>query len=101
MTQQQRDIKRKLAALRYAEECGNVALTARRFGISRQCFYIWKRAYEKHGEVGLINKRPCPVNMPLRMPREVEEKVLHLRRTYHFGPVRIAWYLERYHGLRV
>ncbi len=87
MTQQQRDIKRKLAALRYAEECGNVALTARRFGISRQCFYIWKRRYEKHGEAGLINKSPCPVNMPLRMPAEVEEKILHLRRTYHSSMV--------------
>ena len=47
MTQQQRYIKRKLAALRYAEECGNVALTARRFGVSRQCIYVWKRRYEK------------------------------------------------------
>jgi len=101
MTQEQRDIKRKLEALRYAEECGNVALTARRFGISRQCFYIWKRRYEKLGEAGLVNKSPCPVNMPLRMPAEVEEKILHLGRTYHFGPVRIAWYLERYHGIRV
>jgi ssDNA-binding replication factor A large subunit len=36
MTQQQRDIKRKLAVLRYADECGSVALTARHFGISRQ-----------------------------------------------------------------
>jgi transposase len=101
MTQQQRDIKRKLAVLRYAEECGNVALTARRFGISRQCFYIWKRAYERRGEAGLVNKSPCPVNMPLRMPQEVEEKIVHLRRTYHFGPVRIAWYLDRYHGIQV
>ena len=57
--------------------------------------------YEEHGEAGLVNKSPCPVNMPLRMPAEVEEKILHLRRTYHFGPVRIAWYRERYHGLRV
>jgi hypothetical protein len=40
MTQQQRDIKRRLAALRYAKECGNVALTARRFGVSRKCFYM-------------------------------------------------------------
>jgi len=35
------------------------------------------------------------------MPQEVEEEILHLRRTYHFGPVQIAWYLERYHGIRV
>ena len=39
--------------------------------------------------------------MPLRMPQEVEEKILHQRCAYHFRPVRIAWYLERYHRLRV
>ena len=29
------------------------------------------------------------------------EKVLHLRRTYHLGPIRIVWYLERYHAIRI
>jgi hypothetical protein len=29
-----------------------MALTARRFGISRQCFFIWKRHHEKLGEPG-------------------------------------------------
>jgi hypothetical protein len=38
MTQQQRDIRRELAVLRSAEECGHVAPTARHFGISQQCF---------------------------------------------------------------
>ena len=57
MTQQQRDIKRKLAVLQDARESGNVALTARRFGISRQCFYKWKRAYEERGEAGVIKKK--------------------------------------------
>jgi hypothetical protein len=28
------------------------------------------------------------------------EQILHLRRTY-LGPIRIVWYLERYHGIRV
>ncbi len=28
------------------------------------------------------------------------EKILHLRRTYHMGPNRIAWYLERYHDIK-
>lgn len=101
MTQEQRDIKRKLAVLEYAKECGNVALTARHFGISRQCFYRWKRAFEECGEAGLINKKPCPVNVALRTPPEIEEKIVYLRRTYHFGPRRIAWYLQRYHGLTV
>jgi transposase InsO family protein len=101
MTQQQRDVKRKLAVLQHARESGNVALTARRFGISRQCYYKWKRAYEERGEEGLVNKKPCPVNMTLRTPPAVEEQIVHLRRTYHFGPMRIAWYLERYHGITI
>lgn len=36
MTQEQRDIKRKLAVLRYAEDCGNVAS---RRATSRQVVY--------------------------------------------------------------
>ena len=35
------------------------------------------------------------------MSPEVEEKILHLRRTYHLGPIRIVWYLERYHAIKV
>jgi transposase InsO family protein len=29
------------------------------------------------------------------------EKVIHLRRKYHLGPIRIVWYLERYHGIKI
>ena len=101
MTQEQRDIKRKLAVLEHARASGNVAKTARHFGISRQGYYKWKKAYDEFGEAGLINKKPCPVNMALRTPAEIEEKIVLLRTTYHFGPKRIAWYLERYHGFKI
>ncbi|HEY3318283.1 MAG TPA: helix-turn-helix domain-containing protein [Coriobacteriia bacterium] len=101
MTQEQRDIKRKLAVLQYAAECGNVAKTARHFGISRQCYYNWLRAVERHGEAGLVDSRPCPENHALRTPKPVEDKIVHLRLTYHFGPHKIAWYLERYHGVSI
>ena len=62
MTQQQRDIKRKLVVLQHAQESGNVALTARRFGISRQCHYKWKHAREQHGEAG--RKVACLCALP-------------------------------------
>lgn len=101
MTQQQRDIKRKLAVLEYAKMSGNVAKTCRRFGISRQCYYNWLRAFERRGEAGLVNRGPCPENHALRTPRPIEEKIVHLRLTYHFGPTRIAWYLGRYHGFSI
>jgi hypothetical protein len=31
----------------------------------------------------------------------IVDQILHLRRTYHLGPIRIVWYLERYHDIRV
>jgi transposase len=71
----------------------------RYFGISRETFYQWKRAYESAGEEGLVNNRPGFRVSPRRTPPEIEEKILLLRRRHHFGPVRIVWYLKRYHGI--
>jgi transposase InsO family protein len=101
MTPAQRDISRKLRIFNYAKQIGNVSAACRHFGISREIYYQWKRAYEKDGEQALINSKPCPENPKLRTNPEVEEKILHLRRTYHFGQQRIAWYLERYHGITI
>jgi transposase len=99
MRQEARDIKRKLKVLQHAVDIGHVSKACRYFGISRSIFYLWKKAYEQQGESGLINSKPCPVNIPSRTPSKIEEKRLHLRRKYHLGPQRITWFLERYHGI--
>lgn len=101
MTTGERDIKRKLAVLRYADEVGNIAQACRRFGITRQCFYNWRRRYQAEGEAGLANRSSRPHGHPRQTPSQIEEKILYLRRVYHFGPDRIAWYLERYHEFRM
>lgn len=101
MTQAQRDMRRKLRILNYAREIGNVAQTCRFFGISREIFYPWKGAYEKDGEEALINSKPCPENSSIRVPAAIEEKILHLRKHYHLGQRRIAWYFERYQGMKI
>lgn len=101
MMQGQRDINRKLRILKHAEETGNIAKTCRYFGISREIFYRWRRTYAEKGECGLINSKPCPENPKLRVPNHIEEKILYLRQTYHLGAMRISWFLERYHGLKV
>jgi transposase InsO family protein len=102
MTQvEQRDVSRKLRVLTHAQESGNVSRTCRYFGVSRETFYQWKKAYERDGERALINSKPCPQNPKLRTPAHIEEKILHLRRTYHLGQLRIAWYLQRYHDIKV
>lgn len=95
------EIKRKLRILNHALESGNTKKTCRYFGVSRSTFYLWKARFEKYGEQGLINKKPCPENLTLRTPAYIEEKILHLRRTYHFGPERISMYLKRYHEIKI
>ena len=100
MTQAQRDIKRKLMVLEYAEKICNISKACRHFGIARQSYYRWKGAFAERGEAGLANSKPCPHNPRLRTPPDID-KILYLRTTYPLGPIRIAWYLDRDHGITI
>jgi transposase InsO family protein len=104
VTEQQlaRMAKRRLAILRHAEEItGNVALTCRSDGISRQCFSTWKRRYDAHGLDGLQDRSTRPQVSPNATRTEVVGKILCLRQHYHFGPAKIAMYLKRYHEVQL
>ncbi len=101
MNRDQREIRRKLRILEHADRNGSVSTTCRYFGIARASFYRWRKAYAERGEAGLINALPIPKWHAYRTPPEREEKVLYLRRKYHLGPMRIVWYLERYHGIKI
>ena len=101
MTDQERDVQRKLKVLRHAEQTGNIAKTCRYFGIGRASFYRWKTEYEKRGEAGLVNAKPIPKNPANQTPPEIVEKILYLRAKYHLGPIRIVWYLARYHSIKI
>lgn len=100
-TADEREIKRKLKVLHHAEQSGNTAKTCRYFGVSRSTFYRWQRRYKKGGESRLKNEKPIPINPANKTPDEIEEKVLYLRKKYHLGPIRIVWYLARYHSIRI
>ena len=101
MTKDQSEIQRKLRILRHAEETGHVTKTCRYFGVGRSSFYRWRQAYIERGEAGLINAPPIPKWHANRTSPEREENVLHLRRKYHLGSIRIVWYLERYHDIKI
>lgn len=101
MTNDERDIQRKLRVLQHAEKVGNVRKACRYFGVGRSSFYRWRAAYQKDGEAGLKNAKPVPKNPANQTPSEIVEKVLYLRRKYHMGPIRIVWYLARYHDIKI
>jgi transposase len=92
-------LRRKLVILEYAQAIGNAAEAYRYFEVPKSTFYTWKKAYEREGRAGLVRKKPIARSHPKQIPPDIVEKILHLRRKYHLGPQRIAWYLERYHGV--
>lgn len=97
-----RGAERRLAILRHAEEVsGSVAATCRYYGITRQCFYIWRRRYEEKGLAGLREKSRAPHRSPNATSSEVVGKIIYLRQSYHFGPHKIAMYLKRYHDVTI
>ena len=101
MTNQEREVQRKLKVLQHAEKHGHVARTCRYFGVGRSSFYRWKAAFDRRGEAGLINAKPIPKNPANQTPPEIVEKILHLRSKYHLGAIRIVWYLARYHAIKI
>jgi transposase InsO family protein len=97
-----RRAKRRLAIIRHAEEVtGNVALTCRYYGISRQCYYVWYRRYQADGLDGLRDRSSRPLACPTATRTEVVGKIIYLRQHYHFGPAKIAMYLKRYHDVQI
>ena len=100
--EQQRKVRHRLAVLRHAEEVtGSVAATCRYYGITRQCFYKWRRRYEDLGEEGLRDGSSAPLHRPNETTAEVVGKIIYLRQHYHFGPLKISMYLKRYHDIEI
>jgi hypothetical protein len=38
---------------------------------------------------------------PKKLSQHIIDKILELRKEYQLGSIRITWYLERYHGIKV
>lgn len=93
-------VRYKRLVLDIAEGLGSDAKAYREYDVPKSTFYEWKKAFREEGAAGLIRKKPIAKSHPRQLPSEVVEKILHLRRIYHFGPERITWYLERYHGVK-
>jgi transposase-like protein len=83
--QAETDIRRKTKVLEHAKQLGNVSHTCRKYGVSRDGFYRWKKQLETAGPEALINSKPCPEKPKIRVPKDVEEKILYVRREFGLG----------------
>jgi transposase InsO family protein len=93
-------VRLKLVVLELAQHLG-ATKACREFNVPRSSFYRWKQKYEKKGRSGLYQERPVAYRHPRRTAPEVVEKILTIRAEYQFGALRIMYYLDRYHGIKV
>ena len=93
-------IRLKLTVLECAKYFG-VTEACREFNVPRSTFYRWKQTYEHEGRAGLSRKKPIAYRHQRKTSPEVVGKILELRSAYQIGAIRIAFYLERYHGIKI
>ena len=73
----------------------------RYYGISRTCFYRWLRRYQDEGIDGLRDRSSRPHHSPNATHAVIVNEIVYLRQNYHFGPLKIAMYLKRYHDITI
>lgn len=93
-------VRLKLVVLEHANHFG-VSKACREFNVPRSTFYRWKQKYDKEGRSGLYRKKPVAYSHPRKTSPDVVEKILELRREYQIGALRITYYLDRYHGIKI
>src|SRR5512139_1058183 len=93
-------VRLKLVALELAKQLG-VTKACREFNVPRSSFYRWKQKYEKAGQAGLYREKPVAYSHPSRTFSDVVEKIPPIRAELQLGALRIKYYLDRYHGIKM
>jgi transposase InsO family protein len=81
---------RKELVLRARENGGNIRKLCRKYGISPRTAYKWLQRYEQEGEEGLADRSRRPKHIPGQTNRQMEAKVLEVRRETGWGGRKIA-----------
>ncbi len=99
-TREELRVRLKLVVLEYAKHFG-VTMACGEFSVPRSTFYRWKEKYDHEGRSGLYRKKPVACSHPRKTSPEVIEKILELRTEYQIGALRLTYYLDRYHSIKV
>lgn len=68
----------------------NVSQTAQLFGTTRKTVRKWRRRYLENGSKGLSDLSKAPKHIPHKIPKELEEKIVNLRKRFRsWGPERL------------
>ena len=66
----------------FALDNSNISQISRRYGICRKTAYKWIKRYIQEGEEGLSDRSRCPHHSPLRVPKQIEDAVLAVRKDH-------------------
>ena len=95
--------KLRLKWFDYHRKCGNVAKTCRYFGISRQCFYEWRKRYDPNNLYTLENQLTTPIHKRQReITPEQEMRIVQLRKEHiRYGKIKLAKVYEQRYQERI
>jgi len=94
--------RRKIFILQFISKSRkSVSQECSEFGISKSIYSQWKKRYDLEGEDGLRRKKPIAYHHPNKIPQPIIDKVIELRTVYQLGSIRITWYIERYHDIKI
>lgn len=99
-----KEAKKRLAWFDWYHTNGkNVTLTCRHFGISRQCFYEWKKRYNPHDLTTLEEKSRTPKKTrSWEVSRLEESRIKALRKAHiRWGKMKLRILYERAYGVPV
>ena len=73
-----------------------VTAICKRYGISRETFYVYRRRFQKDGIAGLQQRSKAPLRQPNRMAEAIEEAICRMRKDHpRFGARRIRAELKK------
>jgi len=80
---------------------GSIKKTAYLWHTSRNVVRKWVKRYREKKEVGLKDLSRSPIVSPRKVARELEEKVIEIRKHTNYGRRRIAYFLFPEEGLTI
>jgi transposase InsO family protein len=97
-----RQAKARLRRIQHFEQVThNVSRTCRFFGVSRGQFYTGLRRSRQHGLEGLKNLKSGSRKPHFATPPHIVALILRVRAERQYGPIRICFYLQRFHQVYV
>jgi len=73
----------------------SISRISRLSGFSRDTLHRWKRNYLREGIAGLLEKSRAHMDHPNKTSPEIEERIISLRKKYHFCALKINLRLQK------